>query len=139
MRFIISSIMFTYTFAFITNFNIRYKNNYPIKMIANDFMDDPEEKPKIVYRYRGIPPKLCASEEEEKMLEKMLRASNYSDNWVATGGADWWDYPDETLDEETDEEMLYMSLKKNYDNLTIDDKINIALAQDFLEDGYLNE
>tara|TARA_X000000368_G_scaffold409426_1_gene391344 strand:- start:1278 stop:1718 length:441 start_codon:yes stop_codon:yes gene_type:complete len=112
---------------------------------ADDFMnepdephdyDEPEYKPeKIVYRYRGIPPKLCASEQEEQMLERMIRLSNYSEQWTTTMGADWWNYPDESLDEDMDEEILYMSLKKSYNNLTIDDKINIALAQEFLENG----
>ncbi len=122
--------------AFITTNNLHKKYKYPINMLASDFMEEPEEKPKIVYRYRGIPPKLCASEEEEKMLEKMIRASNYSD--IALDNA-LDDALDDALDEEVDEEILYMSLKKNYDKLTIDDKINISLARDFLEDGYLNE
>lgn len=98
--------------------------------------DKPEYKPeKIVYRYRGIPPKLCASEQEEQMLERMIRLSNYSEQWTTTMGADWWNYPDESLDEDMDEEILYMSLKKSYNNLTIDDKVNIALAKEFLENG----
>lgn len=118
-----------------------YKNNYiTLSRRADDYLEDEnindnvnKDKPKpIVYRYRGIPPKLCASEEEEKMLEKMIRASNYSD--IALGNA-FDDAFDDALDENTDEDVLYSALKKNYDNLTIDDKINIALAQEFLENG----
>ena len=57
-----------------------YKNNYiTLSRRADDYLEDEnindnvnKDKPKpIVYRYRGIPPKLCASEEEEKMLEKI--------------------------------------------------------------------
>jgi hypothetical protein len=118
-----------------------YKNNYiTLSRRADDYLEDEnindnvnKDKPKpIVYRYRGIPPKLCASEEEEKMLEKMIRASNYSD--IALGNA-FGNAFDDALDENTDEDVLYSALKKNYDNLTIDDKINIALAQEFLENG----
>jgi len=43
-----------------------------------------EEEPKIVYRYRGIPPKLCASEAQEEMLNKMLK--NYSEHSTTTSG-----------------------------------------------------
>ena len=118
-----------------------YKNNYiTLSRRADDYLEDEnindnanKDKPKpIVYRYRGIPPKLCASEEEEKMLEKMIRASNYSD--IALSNA-LDDALDDAFDENTDEDVLYSALKKNYDNLTIDDKINTALAQEFLENG----
>ena len=103
-------------------------------MNAIDFPDDDEQKEntdkpkKTVYRYRGIPPKLCASDEEAKMIEKMVQ-NNYSENWVATLGNDWWNYPFYF------EEQLEKDLWNSYNNLTIDDKITSGLSKEMLEMG----
>jgi hypothetical protein len=112
--------------------NCIFKRTNHIMIDLHDDYNEPDNEPeyepeKIVYRHRGIPPKLCASEQEEQMLEKRIRISNYSEQWATTMGADWWNYPDESLDEE----ILYMSLKKSYNNLTVDDKIIIDLDQEF--------
>jgi hypothetical protein len=89
----------------------------------------------VVYKYRGIPPKLCASEAEERMLEKMMQI-NFSEQWVSTMGADWWNLPDESHDAmELDEDFLYAAFEKCYDNLTAQDKINLALSDIFHEFG----
>ena len=73
--------LLTTIYAFSPNF----KPRIPATQTYHSFLEEVPEEPKIVYRYRGIPPKLCASEAEEQMLERMLR--NYSDtesqiNWL---------------------------------------------------------
>tara|TARA_B110000305_G_scaffold217915_1_gene257637 strand:+ start:153 stop:512 length:360 start_codon:yes stop_codon:yes gene_type:complete len=51
------------------------------------------DKPKQpIYKYSDIPSKLCASDEETKIIEKNVE-NNYSEQWVATLGNDWWNYP----------------------------------------------
>lgn len=92
---------------------------------------DKDKSPKkIVYKYRGIPPKLFEtfSDEEAEMLEKIDRI-NYSEQWVATMGNDWWNYPFYY------EEQLEKDLRTNYNNLTIDDKITIGLSKEMLQMG----
>ena len=96
MKYIFLTLLTTIS-AFSPNFKTKISATHKY----NSFHE--EEQPKIVYRYRGIPPKLCASEAEEKMLERMTR--NYSEHWVTTSGIDWWNYPNEELDEELDEEI----------------------------------
>ena len=86
--------------AFLPIFNTRI----PVTHKYNSFIEEPEE-PKIVYRYRGIPPKLCATEAEEQMLQRMVK--NYSEHWVTTSGIDWENYPNEDLDEKIDNQIDY--------------------------------
>ena len=71
-------LLLTSIHAFIPNFNTKIIPTHKY----NSFME--EEEPKIVYRYRGIPPKLCASEAQEEMLNKMLK--NYSEHSTTTSG-----------------------------------------------------
>ena len=97
----------------ISAFSPNFKTKIPTTHKYNSLSE--EEQPKIVYRYRGIPPKLCASEAEEKMLEKMAR--NYSEHWVTTSGIDWWNYPNEDLDKEIDTQIDYF-----ISNFTLGDK-----------------
>ena len=69
-----------------------------VYMNTIDFPHDDEQKentdkPKQpIYKYSDIPSKLCASDEETKIIEKNVE-NNYSEQWVATLGNDWWNYP----------------------------------------------
>jgi hypothetical protein len=89
----------------ISAFSPSFNTKIPTTHKYNSFLEDVPEEPKIVYRYRGIPPKLCATPAEEQMLERMVR--NYSEHWVTTSGIDWWNYPNEELDEEIDIQIDY--------------------------------
>jgi len=86
-------LLITSIYAFVPNFKTKIIPTHKY----NSFME--EEEPKIVYRC--IPPKLFASEAEERM------ARNYSEHWVTTSGIDWWNYPNEELDDEIDKQIDY--------------------------------
>jgi hypothetical protein len=89
----------------ITAFSPSFYTKLPTTYKCNSFLEEIPEDPKIVYRYRGIPPKLCATLAEEQMLERMAR--NYSEHWVTTSGIDWENYPDENLDNKIDNQIDY--------------------------------
>jgi hypothetical protein len=110
MKYILLTLLTTIS-AFSPNFKTKIQTTYKY----NSFIEEDPEDPKIVYRYRGIPPKLCASKAEEQMLERMVR--NYSEHWVTTSGIDWWNYPNEDLDEEIDTQIDYF-----ISNFTLGDK-----------------
>ncbi len=90
--------LLTTIYAFSPNF----KPRLPATQIYHSFLEEIPEEPKIVYRYRGIPPKLCASEAEEQLLERMLR--NYS---VTESQINWLVYPDGDSDKNIDNQLNY--------------------------------